>query len=98
MSDHTCHAMSKSSYLPIRLNCFLGLLVLPIYRQSKTCVPRFAQRLPRDAPSAATLDQLWLYVETAWTAAPQEYIQSLFDSMPSCMAAVIPNNGGYTNY
>ncbi|GFX73733.1 transposable element Tcb1 transposase [Trichonephila clavipes] len=31
MRDHSWHAMFKSSSLPIRLNCFLGLLVLPVY-------------------------------------------------------------------
>ncbi|GFW39927.1 transposable element Tcb1 transposase [Trichonephila clavipes] len=33
------HAMLKISSLPTRLNCFLCLLVFPIYRQSKTCGP-----------------------------------------------------------
>ncbi|GFT56846.1 hypothetical protein TNCV_2522491 [Trichonephila clavipes] len=32
MYDHTGHAMFKSSSLPIRLNCFLSLLVLLINR------------------------------------------------------------------
>lgn len=57
-----------------------------------------AQRLARDTPPAATPDQLWQYVEAAWTAVPQGYIQSLFDSMPRRVAAVIANNGGHTNY
>ncbi|GFX14260.1 hypothetical protein TNCV_1767541 [Trichonephila clavipes] len=35
MRDYTWHAMFKSSSLPIRLNSFLGQLVLPIYHQSK---------------------------------------------------------------
>ncbi|GFV46660.1 hypothetical protein TNCV_4226751 [Trichonephila clavipes] len=39
MYDHTWHAMFKNSFLPISLNCFLGLLLLMIYRQSKTCDP-----------------------------------------------------------
>ncbi|GFY36526.1 transposable element Tcb1 transposase [Trichonephila clavipes] len=30
-----------------------------------------AQRLARDTPPAATPDQLWQYVEAAWTAVPQ---------------------------
>ncbi|GFT14962.1 transposable element Tcb1 transposase [Trichonephila clavipes] len=54
----------------------------------------FAQRLPRDTLSTATPDQLWQYVDAAWTAVLQGYIQSLFDSMPRRMAAVITNNGG----
>ncbi|GFS76149.1 hypothetical protein TNCV_4667231 [Trichonephila clavipes] len=36
--DHTWHVVVNRS-LSIRLNCFLGLLVLPVYRQSKTCDP-----------------------------------------------------------
>ncbi|GFU80586.1 hypothetical protein TNCV_534601 [Trichonephila clavipes] len=39
MRDHIKHAMFENSSLAIRLNCFLGLLFLPIYRQSKTCGP-----------------------------------------------------------
>ncbi|PRD35296.1 UNVERIFIED_CONTAM: hypothetical protein NCL1_11945 [Trichonephila clavipes] len=58
----------------------------------------FAQRLLRNTPPAATPDQLWQYVEATWTAVPQGYIQSLFDSMPRRVAAVIANNGDYTNY
>ncbi|GFX86844.1 uncharacterized protein TNCV_3751171 [Trichonephila clavipes] len=56
-----------------------------------------AQRLARDTPSTATPDQLWQHVEAIWTAVPQGYIQSLFVSMPRRVAAVIANNGGYTN-
>ncbi|GFV65779.1 hypothetical protein TNCV_651021 [Trichonephila clavipes] len=37
MRDHTWPAMFKSSSLPFRLNCFLDLLILPTYRQSKMC-------------------------------------------------------------
>ncbi|GFW06510.1 hypothetical protein TNCV_2188431 [Trichonephila clavipes] len=36
-----------------------------------------AQRLFQDTPPAATPDQLWQYVEAAWIAVPQGYIQSL---------------------
>ncbi|GFX94108.1 transposable element Tcb1 transposase [Trichonephila clavipes] len=41
------------------------------------------------APLAATPDQLWQRVEAAWSAVPQEHIQSLFESMPRRVAAVI---------
>ncbi|GFV45588.1 transposable element Tcb1 transposase [Trichonephila clavipes] len=51
-----------------------------------------AQRLTRLHP--ATPDQVWQRVEAAWSAVPQEHIQSLFESMPRCVAAVISNNGG----
>ncbi|GFX48919.1 transposable element Tcb1 transposase [Trichonephila clavipes] len=57
-----------------------------------------AQRLTRITPPAATLDQLWQRVEAAWSAVPQEHIQSLFESMPRRVAAVISNNGGYSGY
>ncbi|GFV06039.1 hypothetical protein TNCV_3143301 [Trichonephila clavipes] len=49
-------------------------------------------------PPAAAPDQLWLRVEAAWSAVPQEYIQSLFESMPRRLAAVTSNNGGYLGY
>ncbi|GFX20274.1 transposable element Tcb1 transposase [Trichonephila clavipes] len=41
-----------------------------------------AQRLTQITPPAATPDQLWQRVEAAWSAVPQEHIQSLFESMP----------------
>ncbi|GFY23603.1 transposable element Tcb1 transposase [Trichonephila clavipes] len=43
-----------------------------------------------------TPDQLWQLVEAAWSAVPQEHIQSLFESMLRRVAAVISNNGGYS--
>ncbi|GFX50472.1 transposable element Tc1 transposase [Trichonephila clavipes] len=57
-----------------------------------------AQRLTQITPPSATPDQLWQYVEAAWSAVPQEHIQSLFDSMLRRVAAVISNNGDYTGY
>ncbi|GFW22213.1 transposable element Tcb1 transposase [Trichonephila clavipes] len=57
-----------------------------------------AQRLTQITPPAATPDQLWQRVEAAWSAVPQEDIQSLFGSMPRRVAAVISNNGGYSGY
>ncbi|GFW91832.1 transposable element Tcb1 transposase [Trichonephila clavipes] len=47
---------------------------------------------------AAIPDQLWQRVEASWSAVPQEHIQSLFESMPRRVAAVISNNGGYSSY
>ncbi|GFW62531.1 transposable element Tcb1 transposase [Trichonephila clavipes] len=55
-----------------------------------------AQRLTLITPPAATPDQLWQRVEAAWSAVPQEHIQSFFESMPRRVAAVISNNGGYS--
>ncbi|GFV13025.1 transposable element Tcb1 transposase [Trichonephila clavipes] len=54
-----------------------------------------AQRLTEISPPAALPDQLWQRVEAAWSAVPQEHIQSIFESMPRRMAAMISNNGGY---
>ncbi|GFT29127.1 transposable element Tcb1 transposase [Trichonephila clavipes] len=47
-----------------------------------------AQRLAQITSPAATPDQLWIRVEAAWSAVPQEYIQSLFESMPRRVAAL----------
>ncbi|GFY07240.1 transposable element Tcb1 transposase [Trichonephila clavipes] len=55
-----------------------------------------AQRMAQGTSFAATLDQLSQYVEVAWTALPQGYIQSLFDSLPRRVAVVIANNGSAT--
>ncbi|GFT54140.1 transposable element Tcb1 transposase [Trichonephila clavipes] len=54
-----------------------------------------AQRLTQITPPAATPDQLWQRVEAAWSVVPQERIQSLFESMPRPVAAVMSNNDGY---
>ncbi|GFX02491.1 transposable element Tcb1 transposase [Trichonephila clavipes] len=55
-----------------------------------------AQRLTQITPPAATPDQFWQRVEAAWSAVPQEHIQSLIESMQRRVAAVISNNGGYS--
>ncbi|GFW96121.1 transposable element Tcb2 transposase [Trichonephila clavipes] len=46
-----------------------------------------AQRLTQITPPTATSDQLWQRVEAAWSAVPQEHIQSLFESIPMRVAA-----------
>ncbi|KFM57949.1 Transposable element Tcb1 transposase, partial [Stegodyphus mimosarum] len=46
-----------------------------------------AERLIQITSQAATPDQLWQRVEAAWSAVPQEHIQSLFESMPRRVAA-----------
>ncbi|GFT51989.1 transposable element Tcb1 transposase [Trichonephila clavipes] len=48
-----------------------------------------AQRLTQITPPASTPDQLWQRMEAAWSAVPQEHIQSLFESMPRRVAAAI---------
>ncbi|GFV73498.1 transposable element Tcb1 transposase [Trichonephila clavipes] len=57
-----------------------------------------AQRLTQITPPAATSDQLWQCVEAARSAVPEAHIQSLFESMPRRVVAVISNNGGYSGY
>ncbi|GFS81263.1 transposable element Tcb1 transposase [Trichonephila clavipes] len=57
-----------------------------------------AQRLAQDSPPATTQDQIWQYGVAPWTAVPQGYIQSLFNSMPERGASVTANNSDYTNY
>ncbi|GFU99574.1 transposable element Tcb1 transposase [Trichonephila clavipes] len=46
-----------------------------------------AQRLTQITSPAATPDQLWQRVEAAWSAVPQEHIQSFFESIPRRVAA-----------
>ncbi|GFU43548.1 transposable element Tcb1 transposase [Trichonephila clavipes] len=57
-----------------------------------------AQRLNQISHPAATPDQLWQRVEASWSAVPQGLIQSLFESMPRPVTAVISNNGCYSGY
>ncbi|GFW59051.1 transposable element Tcb1 transposase [Trichonephila clavipes] len=57
-----------------------------------------AQRLTPITPTAATPNKLWQRVEAAWSAGPQEHIQSLFESMPRRVSVVTSNNGGYSGY
>ncbi|GFY01817.1 transposable element Tcb1 transposase [Trichonephila clavipes] len=96
MRDHTWHALSKGSSPITRLNCFPGWLAPPDLSPIENMWSMVAQRLTQITPPAATPDQLWQRVEAAWSAVPQEHIQSLFESMPRRVAAVISNNGGYS--
>ncbi|GFV59743.1 uncharacterized protein TNCV_1908141 [Trichonephila clavipes] len=48
-----------------------------------------AQRLIQITPPAFPPDKLRQRVEAAWSAVPQEHIQSLFESMPRRVAAVV---------
>ncbi|GFV29167.1 transposable element Tcb1 transposase [Trichonephila clavipes] len=57
-----------------------------------------SQRLIHITPPAATPNQLWQRVEAAWSAVPQELIQSLFVSMPRRVSVGISNNGGFSGY
>ncbi|UYV69994.1 hypothetical protein LAZ67_7001413 [Cordylochernes scorpioides] len=67
-------------------------VVLPYFRGLPTVI------FQQIASSAATADQLWQRVEAAWSAVPQEHIQSFIESMPRRVAAVISNKGGYSGY
>ncbi|GFU64770.1 transposable element Tcb1 transposase [Trichonephila clavipes] len=57
-----------------------------------------AQRLTQITPPAATPDQLWQRMEAAWSSVPQEHIQSLLESMPRRVTAMMSNNGGDSGY
>ncbi|GFU32082.1 hypothetical protein TNCV_3833331 [Trichonephila clavipes] len=48
-----------------------------------------AQRLTQITPPAATPDQFWQCGEAAWSAVPQEHIQSLFESMPKFLTVTL---------
>ncbi|GFV55308.1 transposable element Tcb1 transposase [Trichonephila clavipes] len=83
----------------------LGIMVWGVIGyHSRTPLVRIADTLnsqryiSKITPPAATPDQLWQRVEAAWSAVPQEHIQSLFESMPRRVAVVISNNGGYSGY
>ncbi|GFT22611.1 transposable element Tcb1 transposase [Trichonephila clavipes] len=80
------------------LNCFPWLARFQDISQIVNMWSIVAQRLIQITPPAATSDQRWQRVEAAWSAVPQEHIQSLFKSMPRRVAVVISNNGGYTGY
>ncbi|GFU42904.1 transposable element Tcb1 transposase [Trichonephila clavipes] len=58
--------------------------------------PIVAQRLTQITLTAATPDQLWDRVEAAWSAVPQEHIQSLFELMPRRVTA--PRDYGYKTW
>ncbi|GFU05253.1 transposable element Tcb1 transposase [Trichonephila clavipes] len=82
--------ISKIELLPWPARC-------PDFSPIENMWSRVAQRLTQITPPAATPDQLWQRVEAAWSAVPQEHIQSLFESMPR-RVTVISNNGGYSGY
>lgn len=57
-----------------------------------------AERLARHHSPSTTVDELWHSVEAAWTEIPVHAIQSLFDSMPRRINAVIAARGGCSGY
>ncbi|GFW16236.1 transposable element Tcb1 transposase [Trichonephila clavipes] len=56
------------------------------------------QRGRAHPPQCTTSHQLCQRVEAAWSAVPQEHVQSIFESMLRRVAAVISNSGGYSGY
>ncbi|GFW35460.1 transposable element Tcb1 transposase [Trichonephila clavipes] len=52
------------------------------------------QRLTKITPPAATSDQIWDRVETAWSAVPPKNSSKV----PRHVTVVISNNGGYSGY
>ncbi|GFW62782.1 transposable element Tcb1 transposase [Trichonephila clavipes] len=70
----------------------------PDFSPIETMWSTVGQRLTQITPPAAPPDQLWQHLEAAWSAVPQEHIQSLFESMPRRVAVAISNNGGYSGY
>ncbi|GFW14930.1 transposable element Tcb1 transposase [Trichonephila clavipes] len=67
-------------------------------RMLNSCVMHRHTGPAPDYTPGATPDQLSQRVEAAWSAVPQEHIQSLFESMPWRVAVVISNNGDYSGY
>ncbi|GFX77966.1 transposable element Tcb2 transposase [Trichonephila clavipes] len=66
----------------------------PIRNVWDLVVRRFA-RAPRIATSK---DELLLRIQEIWNYLLQADIQSLFDSLPRCIATVIAGLGGYPKY
>ncbi|GFX82324.1 transposable element Tcb1 transposase [Trichonephila clavipes] len=94
MRDHTWNALS--------VNHHIKLLPWPSHSPDLSQIENMwfmvAQRLTQITPPAVTPDQPWQRVVAAWSAVPPKHIQSLFESMPRRVAAVISNNGGCSGY
>ncbi|GFT77044.1 hypothetical protein TNCV_1099271 [Trichonephila clavipes] len=54
-----------------------------------------AERLTRHHTPVTTDDAVWHHVEAAWASVPVHTIQSLFDSMPMRISAVITARSCY---
>ncbi|GFX90437.1 hypothetical protein TNCV_2073151 [Trichonephila clavipes] len=57
-----------------------------------------AERLSRHYSAITTVDKLWYSVEAVRTSVPIHAFQSLFDSMPRRISAVIIVSGGVSKY
>ncbi|GFU44230.1 transposable element Tcb1 transposase [Trichonephila clavipes] len=76
----------------------IELLPWPALSPDLSHVVHDCSTIDKDNTPAATPEQLWQRVEAAWSAVPQEHIQSLLESMPRRVAVVISNHGGYSGY
>ncbi|GFW64954.1 hypothetical protein TNCV_392201 [Trichonephila clavipes] len=54
--------------------------------------------LARHHTPVPTVDELWHRIEAAWASVPVCAIQSLFDSIPKRISAVISARGGCSRY
>ncbi|GFX06160.1 transposable element Tcb1 transposase [Trichonephila clavipes] len=74
--DHTWHVMSKTvrNVRSHQTDLRPWLARFPSPLSIENVWSMLAQRLVRDASSTAAPDQLWQYVEAAWTAVLQGYI------------------------
>ncbi|GFV60220.1 transposable element Tcb1 transposase [Trichonephila clavipes] len=77
---------------------YLQGLAAALFQQDNAHVVHGCSMIDPDYTPAAIPDQLWQCVEAAWSAVPEEHVQSLFESMPRRVTAVISNNGGYSGY
>ena len=56
------------------------------------------QRLDNYEHPPSSLHKLWKCCEKEWNAIDKSVCQNLIESMPSRVAAVLKENGGYTRY
>ncbi|GFW19319.1 transposable element Tcb1 transposase [Trichonephila clavipes] len=101
MRDHTWYTLSKESFSATKLKCFpltLDLALSPDLSPIENMWPMVAEQLTQITPPCCHTRSNLQRVEAAWSAVPQDHIQSLFESMPRRLAAVISNSEGYTGY
>ncbi|GFX40166.1 uncharacterized protein TNCV_4318011 [Trichonephila clavipes] len=67
----------------------LSLSYWPITLRYENVCSMVAERLSRHHTLVTMIDELWHRVKTAWASVPEHTIQSLFDSMPRRISAVI---------
>ncbi|GFX33367.1 hypothetical protein TNCV_812291 [Trichonephila clavipes] len=65
---------------------------------SRKRLSNVAKRLARSHTPVTKIDELWHHVEAAWASVPVHIIQSLSDSMPRRISALITARGGCSGY